>query len=54
MVHDAALRGAFMSHFVSFGEVALVCVRPDCHQKGHQNHVRRTGCGRTALEPILM
>jgi hypothetical protein len=38
MACDAALRSAFMSLFASFGGIVRVCVRPDCHQSGHQNY----------------
>ena len=38
MVRDAALRGAFMSLFASLCGIVRVLVRPDCHQRCHQNH----------------
>ncbi len=38
MARDAALRGAFMSLFASLCGIVRVLVRPDCHQRCHQNH----------------
>ena len=51
MVSDAALRGAFMSLFASLCVMVRDHVRSDCHQNSHQNYVRRTAYGRTALGP---
>src|SRR5215212_2026981 len=38
MVRDTALRSAFMSLFAFLCGIVRVLVRPDCHQRCHQNH----------------
>ena len=40
MVRDAALRGAFISLFAFLCGIVRVLVRPDCHQRCHQNYSR--------------
>ena len=38
IVHDSALRGAFMSLVAFLCGIVRDQVRPDCHQSCHQNH----------------
>jgi len=38
MARDAALRSAFMSLFTFLCGIVRDQVRPDCHQRCHQNH----------------